>query len=166
MQIEYITFNGKKYPKFQSEGNAARWIMPLAQYYCKGSGLDIGSNKIEWSIPASLCIDPIINPKYHAMELPADEWDYIFSSHCLEHVKENWPNVLDYWLSKIKVGGILFLYLPHNSQEYWHPTSNRKHVHSFSGSEIADYLTSLGHEVLLTPVDYNNSFAVICEKMI
>lgn len=163
MPIETIEFNGKHYPKLQSEGNAARWIMPLAQYYCKGDGVDIGAHTKAWAFPGAAVVDPIFDGQ-HAMNFAADNLDYIFSSHCLEHVKENWYNVLDYWLTKLKEGGILFLYLPHKSQEYWLPKNNRKHVHSFDGSEIAEYLQSLGHKVFCSGVDYNNAFVVVCEK--
>lgn len=162
--MEIIQFNGKVYPKFQSEGNAARWIMPYAKHFCKGKGVDIGCNRKEWKFDDALSVDPEIMPGYTAMDFPANDWDYIFSSHCLEHVKENWYNVLDYWLSKLKVGGILFLYLPHKSQEYWLPKNNRKHIHSFDGSEIAEYLRSLGHQVFLSGVDLNNAFVLVCEK--
>jgi len=169
MHIEYIEFNGEKYPDFQASGNAARWIMPLAQYYCKGeNGLDIGYCREEWKIPGAFGVEPSIDPKYDTVNLPNDGksncFDYIFSSHCLEHIKENWATVLDFWLSKIKVGGILFLYLPHKSQIYWNPENNRKHIHKFSGKEIKLYLQNQGCEVILTPVDYNNSFAIIAEK--
>lgn len=165
--IKYIEHKGNKYLHLQSTGNAARWIMPLAQYFCKGAGFDIGACKQEWAFPTAMIIDPAVHPSwgFDAMNLPdKGEADYIFSSHCLEHIKENWANVLDYWLSKLKKDGVLFLYLPHNSQTYWHPTSNRKHIHSFDGSEIKAYLESLGYEPYVTPVDFNNSFAVICYK--
>lgn len=163
MPLETIEFNGKHYPLLQSEGNAARWIMPLAQYYCKGEGVDIGAHTKAWAFPGAAVVDPIFDGQ-HAMSFAADNLDYIFSSHCLEHVKENWYSVLDYWLTKLKEGGILFLYLPHKSQEYWLPKNNRKHVHSFDGSEITEYLHSLGHKVFCSGVDYNNAFVVVCEK--
>lgn len=162
--IEVIEFNGKKYPHFQGSGNAARWVMPLAQHYCKGSGYDIGYSKEEWKLPGAIGIDEAHTAPFNAMNLPCDGMDYLFSSHCLEHVKENWYTVLDYWLSKLKVGGIMFLYLPHKSQEYWLPKNNRKHVHSFDGSEINEYLESLGHTVFCSGVDLNNAFVVVCEK--
>lgn len=161
--MEYIEFNGNSYPYWQAQGNAARWIMPLATEVCKGTGYDIGYSKEAWMMPGAIGIEPSIDPAYDAMRLPADKVDYIFSSHCLEHVKENWPNVLDYWLSKIRARGVLFLYLPHVSQEYWHPENNRKHVHKFEGPEVVAYLRKYC-EVYLTPVDYNNSFAVIARK--
>lgn len=164
MGLEFIEFEGNTYPKFQSEGNAARWIMPLAQYYCVGVGLDVGYSKEKWMLPGAIGIEPSIDPQYDAMRLPVGEFDYLFSSHCLEHVKENWYIVLDYWLSKIKKGGILFLYLPHESQVYWRPENNRKHIHSFNGKEIAEYLKTKGYPFIITSQDFNNSFTVICEK--
>lgn len=166
MPLKFIEHNGIKYPSHEAEGNAAQWIIPMAKGYCKGNGVDIGCNKLEWCFPTAQPIEPILN-NWHAMSLPGDNghWDYIFSSHCLEHIKENWYNVLDYWLTKIKEGGIIFLYLPHKSQTYWHPSSNRKHVHSFDGSEIGEYLTSLGHKVFVGGCDGNHSFVVICEKV-
>lgn len=165
MPIETITFNGADYPKFQSEHNSARWVMPFAKHYCKGLGYDIGYSKADWKIPGAHGIDIEHTKPLNAMNLPNTPMDYIFSSHCLEHIKENWYNVLDYWLTKIKIGGIIFLYLPHKSQEYWLPENNRKHIHSFDGSEIEAYLTKLGHKVIRGGVDLNNSFVMVCEKM-
>lgn len=168
MPLEFIEHAGIKYPSHEAEGNAARWIMPMALEYCKGSGLDIGYNRTEWQMPNTVGIDPQHDDKCDAMTLPNTTgfWDFIFSSHCLEHVKENWYNVLDYWLAKIKTGGIIFLYLPHLSQTYWHPSSNRKHIHSFNGDEIGEYLRNLGHKVFVGGCDANHSFVVICEKVL
>lgn len=168
--MKTVNCEGVEYLAHESEGNAARWIMPMAEYYCKGAwGLDIGCSKPEWKFPNAIPVDPWLPNEFDkndAMDLPtsATGWDYIFSSHCLEHIKENWMNVLDYWLSKIKVGGIIFLYLPHSSQRYWQPRNNRKHIHSFSGDEIGEYLKGLGHQVFVSGVDLNHSFAVVCEK--
>lgn len=165
MPLDFIIHNGIEYPYHECIGGASLWIRPLAQYYCKGTGLDIGYYKEKWMLPGAIGIEPTIDHRYHAMELPGDGYDYIHSSHCLEHVKENWTLVLDYWLTKIKVGGLLFLYLPHISQTYWNIYHNRKHVHQFDGSEIKEYLKGLGHKVFVSGCDYNHSFVVICEKV-
>lgn len=169
MGLEYITHNGRKYLNHESIGGASLWIRPLAQYYCYGRGLDIGYSKEAWMLPNAVGIEPSIDPQWDAMKLPnqinGELWDYIHSSHCLEHVNRNIYDVLDYWLSKIKVGGIMFLYLPHSSQSYWHPSSNRKHVHTLNESEIETYLNDLGHKVYVSGVDWNHSFVVICEKV-
>jgi hypothetical protein len=165
MPLTFIAHNGIQYPSHQAIGGASLWIRPLAQHYCVGQGLDIGYSKEKWMLPGAIGIEPDIDPTYHAMHLPKGEFDYIHASHSLEHVKENWPNVLDYWLSKIRVGGILFLYLPHKSQSYWNVEYNRKHVHEFGRGKIRRYLQSLGHKVYVSGVDHNNSFVVICEKV-
>lgn len=167
MPLDFIEFNGVLYPSHESIGGASRWIMPMALYYCKCEGLDVGYSKEAWKMPGAIGIEPEKFPEYDAMNLPVNDkgWDYLFSSHCLEHVKENWYNVLDCWLSAIKKGGILFMYLPHVNQEYWHPKNNRKHVHSFTGYEIEVYLRELGHKVFVGDCDANHSFVVICEKV-
>ena len=165
MPLNFITHNGNKYPSHDAIGGASLWIRPLAQHYCHGKGYDIGYSKEAWMLPGAIGIEPSIDHTWDAMKLPTGEVDYIFSSHCLEHVQRNWYDVIDYWLSKIKVGGMLFLYLPHSSQTYWHPSSNRKHIHSFNGSEIETYLDGLGHKVYVSGCDWNHSFVVVCEKV-
>ena len=55
--IETIEYNGIKYPKFQSIGNASQFAIPFASHVCKGVGYDIGCMKKEWSLPGSIPID-------------------------------------------------------------------------------------------------------------
>lgn len=189
--IDIINFNTKQYPKFQADGYAAQFAIPYANKICTGIGVDIGCNRLEWMfsgklyesspekyknfdtwlnnaknlITESYPIDPVIN-NYDAMNFPetCENLDYIFSSHCLEHL-QNWVNVLDYWLSKLKPGGVLFLYLPDYSQEYWRPWNNRKHLNIFSPQIIVDYLKHKNcTKIFNSQTDLNNSFMVIAEK--
>ncbi len=168
MPIETISFDGIKYPALQGKGGAAIWCRAFAKEVLHGYGLDVGYSKEAWILPGAIGIEPSIDPTYDAMHLPdkKDGWDYIHASHSLEHIKESWPNVLDYWISKLKTGGVLFLYLPHISQKYWNIDSNRKHIHQFDGSEIKQYLTNKTpmRNIFVTGVDLNNSFIVIAEK--
>jgi len=163
--VETVSFNGKQYPAFQTAGNAAQFALPYAKLLCRGRGYDIGCNRMEWSLPGSIPIDPQINPTWDAMKLPdAGKADYIFSSHCLEHVAGDWYAVLKYWYSNIRSGGTLFLYLPDYSQEYWRPWNNRKHVHAFTPEIIKDAMIALGlTNVFVSGVDLNNSFMAIGE---
>lgn len=163
--IETIEFKGHIYPKFQASGNAARFIYPFAQEVCKGRGVDIGCSKKEWCFPGAICVDIDFDDEYDALNLPEGEFDYIFSSHCLEHIP-NWASALDYWTSKLKSGGVLFLYLPHESQIYWRPYHNRKHFHQFRMETIWDYLEYSGSFSfeMVSNVDLNNSFAVMAQK--
>jgi predicted SAM-dependent methyltransferase len=111
-----------------------------------------------------LAVDPIIN-NYTALDFPYDNLDYVFSSHCLEHLYD-WVTVLDYWTAKLKSGGVLFLYLPDYSQEYWKPWNNRKHLNIFTPQIIADYMMDCGYiNIYSSGVDLNNAFMVVGEKI-
>lgn len=165
--IETVTFQGKEYPKFQTTGNAASYITPFARQVCQGTGFDIGCGKLEWVLSGAIPIDPAISPAYNSNNLPFDLYeplDYIFSSHCLEHV-DNWFETLKYWYSGLKTGGTMFLYLPDYSQEYWRPWNNPKHKHIFTPAVIQDAFHALGlKKVFVSGVDLYNSFAVMGEK--
>lgn len=167
--IKTIQHNGIDYPSFQGEGNAARFAIPFAQQVCKGVGCDVGCNRAEWAFKDingldALLVDPAICKEYNALNLPEGEFEYLFSSHMLEHV-DNWVDVLDYWYTKLKQGGVLFLYLPDYSQTYWRPWHNRKHIHIFTPQIIKDFLTARGwHNIFVSGVDLNNSFITIAQN--
>jgi hypothetical protein len=162
--INTIEFKNKKYPSFQSIGNASQFAIPYAKHVCIGEGYDIGCMKKEWAFPRSIPIDLSFNDGYHATNLPKKEVDYIFSSHCLEHILD-WVSVMDYWYDTLKQGGVLFLYLPDYSQEYWKPWNNRKHFNILSSEIIKDYMLDKGYiNVFVSDVDLNNSFMAFGEK--
>lgn len=162
--MEKIEFKGDDYPKFQSIGNASQFAIPFAKHVCYGYGYDIGCMKKEWSFPGSKPIDISFNDGYDAKNLPDKNVDYIFSSHCLEHIPD-WVSVMDYWYEVLKIGGILFLYLPDYSQKYWRPWNNRKHLNIFSSNIIKDYMEDKGYkDIFISGVDLNNSFMIFGEK--
>ncbi len=161
--IKTIEFNGKQYPYYQPEP-ASQFIIPFAKKVCEGEGYDIGCNSEEDKFPGARGIDLEYDDGYHADKLPHRYVDYIFSSHCLEHVPD-WVETLDYWKTKLKIRGTLFLYLPHYSQEYWRPWNNRKHIHVLSPEIMKDYLESRGYEnIFISDKDLNNSFACMAER--
>lgn len=166
--INTIEYQGDVYPKFQAEGYAARFAIPFAQTVCKGKGYDIGCNRPEWCMPGAIPIDPLFTP-YDGLSLPIENYgavDYIFSSHCLEHIPGNWFNVLKYWHNNIRTNGVLFLYLPDFSQKYWRPWNNSKHVHAFTPEILrASFIDGLGMKnVFVSGIDLNNSFIIMGEK--
>lgn len=162
--IETIQYKGESYPSFQSEGNASQYAIPYAKKICKGFGYDIGCMKREWSFPGSTPIDLNFDDSWDANNLPERDPDYIFSSHCLEHVND-WVETMDYWYDRLVTGGVLFLYLPDYSQQYWRPWNNRKHKHAFVPEIIRDYMTDRGYKkVFVSLRDLNNSFMAIGEK--
>lgn len=165
--MEVIEFNGKKYPAFQASGFSSKFSFPFALEVCKGKGLDIGYSKSEWKLPGAIGIEPSIDFTYDAMNLPDGEFDFIYSSHMIEHYKGNVATLLDYWTSKIKSGGNLFLYLPSYEQEYWRFWNNRKHIHSLTPKIMRDYLEATGKykNIFVTGVDLNSSFVCMAEKI-
>jgi predicted SAM-dependent methyltransferase len=162
--IETIEFKGKVYPKFQSVGHASQFAIPFAKHICKGTGVDIGCMKEEWSFPGSIPVDLSFDNGLHALNLPQNELDYIFSSHCLEHILD-WVSVMDYWYENLKTGGVLFLYLPDYSQEYWKPWNNRKHFNIFTPEIVYDYMKDKGYKnIFKSGIDLNNAFMIFGEK--
>lgn len=162
--IKTIYHKDKEYPLFQAEGFAAKFAFPFAKEVCIGTGFDIGYSKEEWKLPGAIGVEPSIDDRFDAHKLPEMIVDYIFSSHCLEHVL-NWVSALDHWTTRLKQGGVLFLYLPDYSQEYWRPWSNRKHVNILSPQMLHDYLEANGYyRIYVSGVDLNNSFMVMAEK--
>jgi SAM-dependent methyltransferase len=164
MPIEVIDFKGETYPAFQASGNAARFVMPFAKEVCVGEGYDIGCAKEEWKFPNAQGIDLVFDDEWNAYNLPNKQVDFIFSSHCLEHL-DSWVEALEYWTTKLKSGGVLFLYLPHRTQKYWLPWNNRKHKHILREKEIINLLLDLGYKYVIPGHrDLNCSFTIMAEK--
>ena len=192
--IETIKFQDKSYPKFQSEHFAAQFVFPFADKILKGIGFDIGYKKIRWILSNtkerdvigvennrelrwnSSKADELIatmrteETKFDACFLPVfdDPIDFIFSSHCLEHIAAPPFEVLNYWYTQLATeGGALFLYLPDFSQKYWRPWHNSKHKHVITRKIIKTYLNESGKwtNVFVSGVDLNNSFVAIAEKV-
>ena len=170
MSSLYFNYKGKDYLDIQRRGFAAQFCFPFAKAVCKGNGLDVGCNRKEWSFEGAVPIDISFDDGFHAMNLPTTgnavepRWDYIFSSHVLEHLND-WVRVLDYWLDNIKEGGVIFLYLPDYSQEYWRPFFNRKHVNVLTPQYLKDYFEArVVEKVFVSQVDLYNSFTVIAIK--
>jgi len=162
--IKTIEYKGSSYLSFQTQGKASQFAIPFAKHVCEGVGIDVGCNRLEWAFPGAYPVDPAIN-EYDALNFPYEDLDYIFSSHCLEHLHD-WVDVLNYWTSKLKVGGTLFLYLPDYSQKYWRPWNNRKHLNIFTPEIIFDYMDDNGYKnIFKSGVDLNNAFMVVGEKV-
>jgi SAM-dependent methyltransferase len=166
MGIDTISFKETSYPKFQAEGFAAQFAFPFASKVCKGTGYDIGCMKKEWAFPGSIPIDKDFNDGWGALNLPHKNVDYIFASHSLEHIND-WVRVLDYWTECLKIGGVLFLYLPHPEQHYWLPFHDTKHIHILYPQDIVLYLKDSNNykNIFHSERDLNHSFSVMGEKI-
>ena len=159
--IPTVTFKGAQYPAFQATGQASRFVMPFALEVCKGHGVDVGCNRPEWAFPGATLVDLTLPDEWDAYNLPPGPFDFVFSSHCLEHLPD-WVGALDHWRSRLVDGGTLFLYLPHPDQKYWRPHHNRKHLHVLEPDAIRQYLEDTGcSEVFVSGRDLNHSFAAM-----
>lgn len=141
-------YKGKSYPQYLKEGNAVSHCIPFAKHFCKGNGIDIGGTP-DWHLPGSLPVNIDLDNVEDAHSLPKNQsdefgqWDYIFSSHCLEHLPD-YVFALKEWQAAIRPGGQLFLYLPHPEMEYWLPQNNPRHLHMFYPADIVKTLKDLG----------------------
>ncbi len=115
-------YQGKIYPDYLTVGGASCAIFGKALKFCHGKGVDVGAGF--WPLPGSIPVDVGRGEGLGRLASDYDEvsLDYVFSSHCLEHI-DNWQDALAEWVRKIRPGGILFLYLPHPECAIWHPGS-------------------------------------------
>lgn len=152
-------YRNKLYPTYIREGNAMHAIEPLALHFCQGNGLDLGAGK--WPLPGATPVE--LKDGGDVMQVEG-QWDYVFSSHCLEHLADP-IRALETWLGVLKTNGTLFLYLPHPDMEYWQPQNCRKHLHTWRPIQMAMILEDLGlTDVIYSERDLMWSFAVVGRK--
>ncbi len=136
-------------------GNATKWISDRALIFCKGDGIDYGAGK--WCLPGAI---PVDHSTYFGLnDFDFESLDFVYSSHCLEHIGA-WQQTLEVLVSKIKAGGIIFLYLPHE-QSPW--TGWRKHKWTPCAEGVVLVLERMGVDVLdysSKPDDYQSFFVV------
>lgn len=115
-------YKGKLYPDYLTVGATGCAVARTAMKVCRGEGVDVGAGS--WPLPGAIPIDTMRGPGAgrSISDLPEESLDYVFSSHCLEHIEE-WQEALEEWVGKLKPGGVVFLYLPHPDCSIWHPGS-------------------------------------------
>jgi ADP-heptose:LPS heptosyltransferase len=138
------------YMAFTSE---TQKIRDAALPYCNGAGVDIGcrDDKIK---PDAVGFDKDHYP--HAVDVVGDarkvqahfkpgQFDYVFSSHCLEDIADT-DATLRGWLSILKKGGNIILQVPHPKL---YKGCNLDHKHpGFTPEELSEMLVALGCEIL------------------
>lgn len=141
------------YPPYLSRGNAAEYVVDEASAICQGSGIDVGA--AEWPFPGAVPVrDEPRQNAYSLPQFPDGSLDYVFSSHVLEHLFRP-QEALALWASKLKPGGVLFLYLPHPRMVLWHPEGSWGGDHKWitSPRHVARLVSDLGMSVrILTEV--------------
>lgn len=86
--------------------------------YMRGNGLDVGyagylDKETETILPTAIGIDKPF-PNYDGIILPFldHSQDYVYSSHCLEHISDP-LTTLQEWHRVLKVGGFMVVIVPH-----------------------------------------------------
>jgi SAM-dependent methyltransferase len=99
-------------------------IAALVRQYCTGQGIEIGAGKTPYGDPSrTTFLDKNVGDKdstenadivadANAIPRPDASFDYVLSSHVLEHVP-NTIKTLNEWLRVLKPGGVMFTILPH-----------------------------------------------------
>lgn len=118
----------KARPRRERDGYFSRYFV--------GKGIDIG------------CLDDPVTPDCFKCDLPdcdgqllvghpSEHYDWVYSSHCLEHIPDPWAAVLRWW-EVLKPGGHLLFEVPDEDlyeQEHWPSAFNGGHLHSFTVSK-------------------------------
>lgn len=143
-------YKEKFYPDYLTVGGASCAIFKRALDFCQGEGIDVGAGL--WPLPGACPLDACHGPGKgrDVASIRDDTLDYVFSSHCLEHIV-NWRAALSEWIRKLKPGGIIFLYLPHPECAIWHPGSvfvGNGHKWLPTSEVIADALKEFGCEII------------------
>lgn len=154
----------KLYSGYLKIGNMSQGVKSLTEKYCLGNGIDVGASN--WPIAGARIIENKKEENAHIIKENDNSLDFVFSSHCLEHL-ENWEKALQEWHRVLKSSGNLFLYLPHSSCEMWLPGVNKYHKWSPKPKVIEEFLSKKLKmkikEITYLP-DAFMSFVVVAEK--
>ncbi len=119
-----------------------------------GAGLDVGAGKdpYEWWTLPELADCDITHvdtwdreqgDAHYLPGVPVDKYDFLFSSHCLEHLPDR-DVALASWVSVVKPGGHLLIAVPHQvlyEEKRELPSSrNPNHRHFFTPTSFLDFL--------------------------
>jgi len=122
----------------------------------------------------------ILVPNIHRLSISPDKqdlnvfknFDVVFSSHAIEHMKTPILDTLRYWLTCVKQGGLLVLYLPDERRYRFNPADRKErnpgHHHYLTPEIFNWYLQQLPIEVITLEDDADihdhYSFLVIAKK--
>ncbi|HZE18902.1 MAG TPA: methyltransferase domain-containing protein [Candidatus Angelobacter sp.] len=157
-------YRGRAYPDYLNSGDACSFVRERALVHCTGSGLDIGADA--WPLPGSIPIREGEHQNAYRLDaFPDGSLDFVFSSHCLEHLR-HWPGALRLWIRKLKPGGRLFLYLPHPSMLLWRragPWVGLRHEWIPTWAVLVPFLERNGIEVMEYDKEHDTywSFSIV-----
>lgn len=117
------------------EASKTRAVRPpdFSATYLAGAVLDIGSGD-DPVVPHAVPFDRAHGDANRADEyFPAESFDCVHSSHCLEHMA-NPEDAIRRWWRLVRPGGFLIVVVPHEDlyeQGYWPSRFNPEHIATF-----------------------------------
>ena len=114
----------------------------------RGTGIDIGCGK-DPVIPGVRPFEKEHGDANAITRYVKEQFDFVFSAHCLEHMK-NPPAALLEWWQLVRPGGHLFFIVPDEDlyeQGMWPPIFNRDHKATFTLSKKTSW-SKCSHNVL------------------
>jgi SAM-dependent methyltransferase len=97
-------YQGRFYPDYLTVGGAGHAIFREALKYCQGKGVDVGAGL--WPLPGAIPVDISRGPGKGKSISDFEDYslDYVFSSHCLEHITD-WRKAMYDWARKLRLAG-------------------------------------------------------------
>lgn len=129
--------------------------------YMRGNGLDIGYagyvGQNESILPTAIGVDTDY-PGYDGRTLPFanESQDYVYSSHCLEHIRYS-QQVIQDWYRVTKINGFIVIIVPHqylyekqvNSPSKWNPDHKRFYTPGILTREVEMALVPNSYRIRL-----------------
>jgi len=152
---------------------------PRLLRFCAGQGIDLacGDRKIKQTAigldigkGADSQADFAIDLEGGLTLFASDVFDFVFSSHYLEHVKDL-PSQLQEWWRVLRPGGNLVLYLPHADlyPRVGHEGANPDHKHDLTPEIVLEVMGEIGSfEILHNEIhaeDAEYSFDLVLKKL-
>ena len=108
----------------------------------QGKGIDIGSGPypvVQNAEPFDVIHGDADNILDYVKQV--GEFDFVFSSHCLEHMKDPYKAISDWW-KLVRPGGAIIFIVPDEDlyeQGYWPSIFNGDHKHTFTISKMKSW---------------------------
>lgn len=102
----------------------------------KGSGIDIGCGN-DPITPSARCFDVADGDANEITRYVHEQFDYVFSAHCLEHMHDPIKAIKEWW-QLVSPGGHLIVIVPDEDlyeQGYWPSIMNEDHKSTFTVSK-------------------------------
>ncbi len=135
--------------------------------YCKGEGLDIGYG-VETVVPECSGWDLQNGDAQYMEGIPDESFDFVYSSHCLEHMKDV-RITLKNWFRLVRPNGYLIVAVPHRDlyekknslPSRWN--IDHKHMFLIGKAEIPDTL-DIVEEIRKSITNYDICYVKACDE--